>query len=75
MKIHTPAHLAEMFDKPVSFVKKRAAAGDWPAFKVGQEWRFTDDDVAAITRIGRRDDAERPTLLTRSNRRRRRAAS
>lgn len=75
-RYHTAGDVAGMFKKPVTFVKRKAAAGEWPAFKVGQEWRFTDDDIDAITQIGRRPaTAEGAALLTRSNRRRRKAAS
>lgn len=75
-RFHTARDVGEMFDKSEIFVKRRAATGDWPAFKVGQEWRFTDEDIEAITRIGRREDtAQRVAPLVRSSRRRRKAAS
>lgn len=74
-RIHTAADLAQMFHKPIGFVKKQAAAGTWPAFKVGQEWRFTDDDVTAITRIGRRSEPESGAPILVRSRGRRKAAS
>jgi excisionase family DNA binding protein len=50
----TSEALAARLSVPFRYVRSQAAAHRWPAHKVGQEWRFSPDDVAVIDGMLRR---------------------
>lgn len=44
-QILTTTQLAELLQVDVVTIRKMAAAGEIPAFRVGSEYRFTEEDV------------------------------
>ncbi len=45
-ELYTVQQVAEKFEVHPNYVRRLAKSGDLPAHKIGNEWRFTDEDLS-----------------------------
>jgi excisionase family DNA binding protein len=56
--LRDPQHLADLFGVSVTKVRRCAQSGEWPAVRIGKQWRFTDEQIAEI--VARHTQPARP---------------